>query len=108
MPVKRTGERATPLAVEHAQRRLGEHLVRWRKLNRLTAGIVAERADISPATLRGIEHGTGTASTENLLRVLRALGLMERVIEACDPYESDIGRLRSDEVLPKRVRMQRP
>jgi len=94
----------TPLAVERALRLLGEHVSNWRKLNRLTAAQVAERANISRETLRAIEQGKGTASTENLLRVLRIIGIMDTVVAAADPYQTDVGRLRMDEILPKRVR----
>ena len=97
-------ERMTPLAVERALRVLGEHVANWRKLNRLTAAQVAERANISRETLRAIEQGRGTASTENLLRVLRIVGIMDSVVAAADPYKTDVGRLRMDEILPKRVR----
>lgn len=94
----------TPIPVARALRVLGEHVSAWRKLNRLTAAQVAERANISRDTLRAIEQGRGTVSTENLLRVLRILGIMDEVVKAADPYETDVGRLRMDETLPKRVR----
>jgi transcriptional regulator with XRE-family HTH domain len=97
-------ERVTPLAVERGLRILGEHVSNWRKLNRLTAAQVAERANVSRVTLRAIEQGKGTASTENLLRVLRIIGIMDNVVAAADPYQTDVGRLRMDEILPKRVR----
>ncbi len=97
-------KRVTPLAVERALRVLGEHVSNWRKLNRLTTAQVAERANISRETLRAIEQGKGTASTGNLLRVLRIVGIMDSVVAAADPYQTDVGRLRMDEVLPKRVR----
>jgi transcriptional regulator with XRE-family HTH domain len=94
----------TPIAVERSLRTLGHHLTAWRKLQRVTAAQLAERAGITRDTLRSIEHGTGTASSENLLRVLRALGVMEVVVAAADPYATDVGKLRVDEHLPQRVR----
>lgn len=94
----------TPLAVTRALRVLGTHVSDWRKLQRLTAAQVAERADVSRDTLRAIEQGKGTASTENLFRVLRVLGVLDRAVAAADPYLTDAGRLRADEILPKRVR----
>jgi transcriptional regulator with XRE-family HTH domain len=97
-------ERVTPLAVDRSLRILGEHVSNWRKLNRLTAAQVAQRANISRETLRAIEQGKGTASTENLLRVLRIIGILDSVVAAADPYQTDVGRLRMDEILPKRVR----
>ena len=97
-------EAVTPLAVARALRVMGTHVSNWRKLQRLTAAQVAERAGISRDTLRAIEQGKGTASTENLFRVLRILGILDNVVAAADPYQTDVGRLRADEILPRRVR----
>ncbi len=97
-------EALTPLAVVRALRLMGTHVANWRKLQRLTAAQVAERAGVSRDTLRAIEQGKGTASTENLFRVLRILGTLEGVVAAADPYQTDVGRLRADEILPRRVR----
>lgn len=97
-----------PLSVKRGLRQLGVHVSTWRKLQRTTAAMVAERAGISRDTLRAIEQGTGTASSENLFRVLRVLGVMDAVVSAADPYETDVGRLRMDEILPQRVRDKRP
>lgn len=102
--VEATKEQAMPLAVGRGLRLLGERVATWRKLQRLTAAQVAERAGISRDTLRTIEQGKGTASTENLLRVLRILGILDPVLDAADPYQTDVGKLRADEILPKRVR----
>jgi transcriptional regulator with XRE-family HTH domain len=103
MSAIKSSEHVAPVAVSRALRVLGSHASNWRKLQRLTAAQVAERAGISRDTLRAIEQGKGTASTENLLRVLRVLGLLDQVVTAADPYQTDVGRLRADEILPKRV-----
>jgi transcriptional regulator with XRE-family HTH domain len=97
----------TPLAVTHSLRQLGTHVATWRKLQRLTAAQLAGRAGISKDTLRSIEQGRGTASTENLFRVLRIVGILDKVVTAVDPYQTDVGRLRADEILPRRVRGDR-
>lgn len=99
-----TREAPMPLAVGRGLRVLGERVTTWRKLQRLTAAQVAERAGISRDTLRAVEQGKGTASTENLLRVLRILGILDSVLDAADPYQTDVGKLRADEILPQRVR----
>lgn len=104
MVAAKSNPHVTPLSVARALRVLGTHVSNWRKLNRLTAAQVAERAGISRDTLRAIEQGKGTASTENLMRVLRTVGIMDAVVNAADPYETDVGRLRMDETLPRRVR----
>jgi len=82
---------------------IGEHLASWRKLLNLTAQQVADRAGISRQTLSRLENGdpVGYAS---FLSVARALGIVEGIVEATDPWQTDLGRLRADEDLPKRVR----
>jgi len=96
----------TPIAVASGQRRMGEDLGTWRRLRRLTAAQVADRAGISRYTVMRLENGEG-ATMENLLRVARALGVLEPLVAALDPYKTDVGRLRSDEALPERVRSPR-
>jgi len=93
-----------PLGVTRNLRVLGEHVSAWRKLQRLTTTSVAARAGVSRNVLRAIEQGTGTTSTENLFRVLRVLGIADGIVSAADPYKSDVGKMRVDEVLPQRVR----
>lgn len=97
----------TPVPVQRALRVLGEHVRAWRKLRGLTAAQVADRAGIGRDALRALETGAGGISFEKTLRVTRALGLMDQLVDAFDPYESDVGRLRADEQLPQRVRPRR-
>jgi len=89
----------TPVSVARALRVLGTHVSNWRKVNRLTAAQVAEQAEISLDTLRAIEQGKGTVSTENLLRVPRTIGITDSVVKSADPYETDVAPLRMDEIL---------
>src|SRR5680860_7627 len=96
----------TPVSVSRALRRIGEDLATWRKLRQLTVEEVADRAGVGRSTILRLEAGQGTSS-ENLLRVARALGVLESLSGALDPYASDVGRLRADESLPARVRRPR-
>ncbi len=96
----------TPIAVASGLRRIGEELAVWRRLRRLTAAQVADRAGVSRHTVMRIENGQG-ASLENVLRVARALGVLDTLIMGLDPYATDVGRLRSEEALPERVRPPR-
>jgi transcriptional regulator with XRE-family HTH domain len=73
----------------------------------LTQVQLAERAAVSPRTILRLENGDSGVTMENLFRVLRALGVLDALPKAVDPYESDIGRLRADEQLPERVRPRR-
>lgn len=79
----------------------------WRRLQGLTQAQLADRAAVSEKTLKRLEQGDGNITTENLLRVLRALGVLDTMTSALDPYESDVGRLRADQQLPQRVRPRR-
>ena len=92
----------TPPAVLRALREVGEHLSDWRRLQNLTAAQVADRAGISLMTVRRLEDGTG-ASLENTLRVARALGIIDQLVNASDPITTDVGRARSLEALPQRA-----
>lgn len=95
------------MPVRRAQRSLAESLARWRKLRGLTQAQLAERAGVSRGVIRRIEAADGGVSVENLLRISRALGIQDALTEALDPLASDIGRLRADQELPRRVRPRR-
>ena len=82
---------------------MGEDLTTWRKLRSLTVAEVADRAGVSILTVSRLENGRGS-TLETVLRVARALGILELLTHAVDPYESDVGRLRADEALPQRIR----
>ena len=103
-PTGRRPAQPTPIAVRRAAREIGERLATWRRLRGLTASQVADRAGITRVTLSRLEAGTGGTSLENTLRVARALGIMDELVDSVDPYASDIGRLRASEKLPRRVR----
>jgi transcriptional regulator with XRE-family HTH domain len=94
----------TPLPVQRAARALGAHLVAWRKLRRLTVEQVADRAGVSDKTVSRLATDPGSVSLENMLRVARALGILDSLVRAADPLSTDIGRLRAGEQLPQRVR----
>lgn len=95
------------MPIVRAQRGIGSNLAAWRKLRGLTQAQLADRADVARTTVVRLEHGDGSVSLENSLRIMRALGLVDVVSRALDPYESEVGRLRADEQLPQRVRPRR-
>lgn len=100
----RRAKRPQPPAVGRALRTIAGDIVAWRKLRGLTQAQLAERAGVSTGTVRRLEDGDGGISLENLLGILRGLGLLETLPRALDPYETDLGRLRAEERLPQRVR----
>jgi transcriptional regulator with XRE-family HTH domain len=80
---------------------------RWRRLRGLTQAQLADRAGVSRGVVRRLEAGDGGVSVENVLRILRALGIAELMVDALDPLNSDVGRLRARQNLPERVRTRR-
>lgn len=95
--------KSLPAPVRRAMRELGEDLATWRRLRNLTIAQVAERADVARGVVVKLEAGGGT-TLESVLRVARALGVLDSLASSLDPYSTDVGRLRSEEVLPQRVR----
>ncbi|MDR3305618.1 MAG: helix-turn-helix domain-containing protein [Clostridiales Family XIII bacterium] len=95
--------KATP-TVEETFAEVGESIRTWRKLYALKTVQVAERAGISLGTLRKIECGDPSVGLGAFLEVLRSLGLLNVFAESLDPMNSDLGRARITENLPKRVR----
>jgi predicted transcriptional regulator len=83
---------------------LGQHLRGWRMVLGLTAQQVAERAGITRATVHKIEVGDPGVRFGSVAQVLRALGTLDRVVEAVDPLASDLGRLRAGRLSKKRAR----
>ncbi len=94
---------STPRPVTRSMKIIGKNLKTTRLLQRLTIEQIADRAGVSRHTIMNLEAGK-SGTIETLLRVTRALGMLERVTESCDPYTTDVGRLRIDEALPQRIR----
>ena len=93
----------TPAAVSRSLATVGEHVRTWRKLNRVTQALLAERAGVSVPTVQALEAGR-PVSTDTLARVLRGLGVLDMLTGALDPMNTDVGRLRAHQTLPERVR----
>ncbi len=90
--------------IEEQLNAFGAHVRGWRMVLGLTAQQVSERAGITRDTLRKIESGDPGVGFGNVAQVLRALGVLDQVVDAIDPLESDIGRLRAGSLTKKRAR----
>jgi len=97
----------TPPPVRRALQNIAGSIEAWRKLRGLTQAQLADRAGVGRVTVLRLEKGDGAVTTENVLRILRALGVLDLAVDALDPYQTDVGRLRADEQLPQRVRPRR-
>jgi transcriptional regulator with XRE-family HTH domain len=101
---KKTQPWPAPLPVKRALGGLAADIQSWRKLRGLTQAQLADRAGVGRDTVIRLEKGDGAVRVEILLRILYALGILDGLAPALDPYETDVGRLRSEERLPMRVR----
>src|SRR4051794_4820568 len=96
--------RPVPFRTRQAATDIGDHLVAWRKLLGLTVQQVAERAGTTRQTVARLEQGDSSVGLATFLNVSRALGVLDEVVKATDPYETPFGRARADQTLPRRVR----
>jgi transcriptional regulator with XRE-family HTH domain len=99
-----TTRRPPDFFAEQAANLLGEHLQAWRRLQGLTQEQVAERAGVSRGAVVRLEQGKPGVALDVLLRVAGAMHITDFLVDALDPYKTDLGRARADEALPKRVR----
>lgn len=93
-----------PLKVTRAAAEMGEYFAGWRKILGLTTTQVADRADISRTTLRKLEQGDSSVAFHVVLRVARALGVLDTIADSLDPLKTDLGRARAGLLERKRVR----
>jgi len=92
-----------PYRIDPQRKLLGERIRQWRMVLGLTAQNVCERAGITRDTLRKLENGDTSVKSETLLQVLRAMGMLDAMLEALDPFKYDVGRLRSHLLHRRRV-----
>ncbi|WP_342372484.1 helix-turn-helix transcriptional regulator [Propioniciclava soli] len=97
-------KRPTPFATKRAGDSLGANLAAWRRLLGLPASVIAEHAGISVSTLSRLENGDTGVGLATFLNVANALGIRDAVVQATDPFETDLGRARAELALPKLVR----
>ena len=95
----------TPIPVARTMRTIASHLDLARRQQRITADLLAERANLSVPTVRKLLN-EGAGSLENFLRVARILGFLQEIEDATDPLRTPIGRIRAEQDTPQRVRRQ--
>lgn len=95
------------MTIPELAQQLGERLRNCRLRRRLEQTELAARAGLSDRTVRSLEKGAGS-SVESLLRVMKALGILEG-LEAMVPPEPSVDPLtllkRKD--MPRRVYKRR-
>lgn len=77
-----------------ALRTLGENLRLARRRRKITAAMMAERANLSVVTLRSIERGSPTVAMSNYMAVIFCLGFQDDVAKIA--ADDAIGRTLQD------------
>ncbi len=93
-----------PLSAQRSLRKLGSDMAIARKRRRISTSSMAERADISRATLVKIERGDPSVSMAAYMWVLAILGFEARMADLAKPESDEIGMTLDEERLPKRIR----
>lgn len=96
-----------PIPVIKALRKLGQDINYARRRRRITIELMAERADLSRATIGKIEKGDPSTSMGGYAAVLFVLGMEKRLSDLVDSVHDLIGRRLEDEKLPQRIRTSR-
>lgn len=94
-----------PIPVMRALRNLGSDINNARRRRRITIALMAERSNLSRATIGKIEKGDPNTSMGGYASVLFVLGMTESLNQLVDAKNDLIGRRLEDEKLPKRVRI---
>jgi transcriptional regulator with XRE-family HTH domain len=81
-------------AIQRILNELGENIKLARKRRKITAGQIAERANIARSTLWQIENGSKSVSMGSYIQVLLALGLEKDVLKIA--AEDKFGRKLQD------------
>jgi transcriptional regulator with XRE-family HTH domain len=92
-----------PIMIRRELQQLGADIQRGRRRRRLTAAMVAERAQISRPTLRRVEHGDASVALGVYATVLWVLGLGDRIGRLAAAETDLVGLSMEDERLPERV-----
>lgn len=94
----------TPIPVARAMREISSNLDLARRQQRITVELLAARANLSVPTVRKMLN-EGAGSFEHFLRIARLLGFLDGVVDATNPLNTGIGRIRAEQDVPKRVRL---
>src|SRR5258708_33920092 len=94
---------ALPLPVRRALGQLGGNLALARRRRRISTQSMAERLQISTATLRRRERGDPSLSMGTLAKALLVLNALGRFSDLLNTGADDLGLQPMDETSPKRI-----
>lgn len=97
-------EVALPLPVRRSLRKLGEDLALARRRRRISTASMAERIQISVATLRRLERGDPTVAIGTVAQALLVFNAIDRLAQLLDTVSDEVGLQLMDDAVPKRIR----
>jgi transcriptional regulator with XRE-family HTH domain len=92
-----------PSPVRRALVQLGRDLALARRRRRISTQSMAERLQVSTATLRRLERGDPSLAVGTLAKALLVLNALARFSHLLDSGSDDLGLQLMDEALPKRI-----
>jgi len=92
-----------PLPVSRALARLGSDLALARRRRRISTQSMAERLQVSTATLRRLERGDPSLSMGTLAKALLVLNALDRFTGLLDTAADDLGLQLMDQAVPRRI-----
>lgn len=96
-----------PIPVNKTLKKLGSDLRQARIKRNLTMALVEERAGITHITLTNVEKGKSSVSIGIYAKVMFVMGLIDNLYNLVDAANDTIGKIYTDENLPKRVRYKK-
>lgn len=97
-------EAALPLPARRSLCKLGEDLALARRRRRISTASMAERIQISVATLRRMERGDPTVAIGTVAQALLIFNAVDRLAQLLDTVSDEVGLQLMDEAVPKRIR----
>lgn len=92
-----------PLPVRRALRQLGENLALARRRRRISTQSMAQRLQVSTATLRRLERGDPSLAVGTLAKALLVLNALQPLSSLLDSGADELGLQLMDEALPRRI-----
>ncbi len=93
-----------PIPAIKALHKIGQDINDARRRRRISIALMAQRANVSRATIGKIEKGDSTTSIGGYASVLFILGMIDRLSDLVDSVHDSVGRRLEDEKLPQRIR----
>ena len=94
-------------AEERTSEEIGARLRQWRLILGLSQELVAQRSGVGRGSIARLEAGDESVSMSTFLAVAGVLGLIDRLTDAVEPLNTELGRARADRLGRERAPRRR-